>query len=80
MDIKLNTTEKQSLIEKLQDYFDEHLDFELGQFDADFLLDFIGKEFGAVFYNQGLYDAQTLLQTKIDTLVDDISELEKSVN
>ena len=80
MDIKLNTTEYQSLIEKLQDYFDEHHDFEVGQIDADFLLDFIGKEFVAVFYNQGLYDAQTMLQTKIDTLVDDISELEKSVN
>ncbi|WP_372770473.1 DUF2164 domain-containing protein [Pseudoalteromonas sp.] len=80
MTIKLNDHDKQLCIEKLQNYFETELDTELGQFDADFLLDFIAKEIAASFYNQGLYDAQTLLQSKIDTLYDGFSELEKPVH
>ncbi|ATD00932.1 hypothetical protein PSPO_b0997 [Pseudoalteromonas spongiae UST010723-006] len=79
MTIKLNQHDKQQCISKLQDYFDKELDVELGQFDADFLLDFIAKELGAAFYNQGIYDAQALLQSKIDTLNDGFSELEKPI-
>jgi uncharacterized protein (DUF2164 family) len=50
---------------------------ELGQFDADFLLDFISKEIGASYYNQGLYDAQALLVDRMDSLSDAIYQLEQ---
>ena len=56
---------------------EQELDIELGQFDAEFLLDFVSKEMGATFYNQGIYDAQALLQSKIETLSDAFYELEK---
>lgn len=78
-DIKLNDLDKAVLITKLQSYFENELDYELGQFDADFLLDFIAKEFGAVFYNQGLYDAQTILDSKLELLSEAIAEIEKPV-
>ena len=41
--IKFTKTEKSLLIDKLQNYFSRELDQELGQFDADFLLDFSPK-------------------------------------
>lgn len=66
------------LVEKLQKYMSRELDVELGQFDADFLLDFISKEMGSIYYNQGLYDAQTVLTDKMDSLTDAIYQLEKS--
>ena len=62
--IKFTNTEKSLLIDKLQSYFIKELDQELGQFDADFLLDFFTEELGAVYYNRGLYDAQALMAEK----------------
>jgi len=77
---KLNPADKEQLIQKLQGYFERELDTELGQFDADFLLDFIFAEIGPTFYNQGLYDAQAILETKLESITEAISEIEKPVS
>jgi uncharacterized protein (DUF2164 family) len=78
--IKFTNTEKTLLIDKLQRYFERELDQELGQFDADFLLDFFTKELGAVYYNRGLYDAQALMSAKIELIAEQIVELEMAVS
>ena len=82
--IELSSEQKISLITKLQQYFEDELshvvNIELGQFDAEFLLDFIAEEMGAQFYNQGLYDAQTILASKLDDINDAIFEIEKPLS
>lgn len=75
--LKLSEQNKLQLVDKLQCYFEQELDQELGQFDAEFLLDFIAKEFGKIYYNQGLYDAQAILESRIESVVEAISEIEK---
>ncbi|WNC71660.1 DUF2164 domain-containing protein [Thalassotalea psychrophila] len=75
--IKFSTAQKDGLVLKLQRYFEAELDQELGQFDAEFLLDFFAKEMGAVYYNQGLYDAQAILNDKVADISDAIYEIEK---
>lgn len=75
--IEFTNQEKAVLVEKLQRYFDNELDQELGQFDAEFLLDFIAKEIGVYFYNRGLYDAQAVLDHKFDELKDAIEQIEQ---
>ncbi|XQW84342.1 DUF2164 domain-containing protein [Thalassotalea piscium] len=75
-----SAAKKDELIHKLQGYFSRELDFELEQFDADFLLDFICKEFGGHFYNQGLYDTQALISQRLEVITDDIFQLEKPTN
>lgn len=77
-DIEFSPQQKVMLVGKLQKYMSKELDVELGQFDADFMLDFISKEMGSVYYNQGLYDAQAILTDKMDSLTDAIYQLEKS--
>jgi len=79
-EIKFTTQEKDQIIEKLQQYFSRELDQELGQFDADFLLDFFTKEVGSYFYNRGLYDAQQIIGDRVEQITDAIYELEKPVN
>jgi len=69
--------QKEQLIQKLQKYMSAELEIELGQFDADFLLDFISKQMGSHYYNQGLYDAQTVLVDRMDSLTDAIYQLEQ---
>lgn len=75
--IEFSSEQKAQLIQSLQGYFQRELDVELGQFDADFLIDFIGENFGSYFYNQGLYDAQQLLSSKIEQINEAIYELEQ---
>lgn len=69
-------TEKAEIVAKIQKYFNRELGQEIGGFDAEFLLDFFAREIGNYFYNQGLYDAQAILSTKLDDLNDAISQLE----
>ncbi len=76
-EIKFSIDEKNILIGKIQRYFEDQLDHEIGQFDADFLLDFFAKEVGAFYYNRGLHDAQTVLESKLDTISDAIYEIEQ---
>ena len=76
-DIEFTKEEKDIITRKIQLYFTEELDLEIGQFDAQFLLDFFSEEIGPYFYNRGLYDSQTILQSKIESIADAIYELEK---
>ncbi|MEZ8093924.1 DUF2164 domain-containing protein [Photobacterium swingsii] len=75
--ITLTRDQKDVLVAKLQHYFNQELDQELEQFDGEFLLDFIAKEMGAHFYNQGLYDAQAVIDRRIDDIREAIYEIEQ---
>lgn len=75
--IEFSTDEKDALAKKIQAYFREELDNEIGQFDALFLLDFFTEEVGSYFYNRGIFDAQAILEKRIETITEAIYELEK---
>ena len=75
--IVFNVAEKEQIVQKVKMYFAEELDQSIGQFDAEFLIDFFAEEIGSYFYNRGLYDAQSLLSEKLEELSDNIYELEK---
>lgn len=75
--IEFSKEEKQIVVRKIQLYFKEELDQEIGQFDAEFLLGFFAEEVGAYFYNRGLYDAQAILSQRLDSVAEAIYELEK---
>lgn len=76
--IKLSKEQQNLLVDKLKQYFTSNLDYELGGFDAQFLLDFISDEIGLYFYNQGILDSQAILNSKIDDIQDAILQLEKT--
>ena len=76
-EIEFSKKEKEILIKRIQLYFTEELDKEIGQFEAQFLLDFFSEEVGLYFYNRGLYDAQTILESKMENITEAIYEIEK---
>jgi len=76
-EINFSKEEKEIIVKKIQLYFREELDRDIGQFDAQFLLDFFAKEIGSYFYNRGLYDSQAILYRKMDDISEAIYELEK---
>lgn len=77
-EIKFSKEEKDTIVRKIQRYFNDELDQNIGQFDAEFLLDFFSEQVGVYFYNQGLADAQTVLESRLENITDAIFELEKS--
>ena len=76
MNIEFTKQEKELLVQKLKHYFTNELDQDIGQFDAEFLLDFFGKEMGVYYYNRGLIDAQDIFKSRVDSITDAIYELE----
>ena len=75
--IEFSREEKEIITGKIQLYFSEELDQEIGQFDAEFLLDFFAEEIGPYFYNRGLYDAQTVMEARLADISDALYEIEK---
>lgn len=82
--IQFSVQEKDRLVSKIQKYFTTELEQYIGQFDAEFLLDFFSKEIGGDYYNRGLTDAQTIIAGKLEDLAETIneaiSEIEKPIN
>lgn len=76
-EIEFTKQEKAAMVDKLQSYFEDSLDQELGQFDAEFLLDHISKELGAYFYNRGLHDARQVFEQRVQSIDEDIYAIEK---
>lgn len=68
------------MVDKLQKYLQRELDVEIGDFDAEFLLDFFAKELGAHFYNQGMADALRVVKEKTESLVDTLTWLQKPID
>ncbi len=75
--IEFSKEEIDILTQKIQLYFSEELSREIGQFDAQFLLDFFTDEVGPYFYNQGLHDAQSILESRLESISEAIYEIEK---
>lgn len=76
-EISFTPEERDVICRKIQLYFQEELEREIGQFDAGFLLDFFAEEIGAYFYNRGLYDAQAILESRLENIGEAIYEIEK---
>lgn len=73
--VEFTPAEREALVKKIQLYFHEELDQEIGQFPAEFLLEFFTEEIGPYFYNRGLLDSQAVLQDRLDSIGEAIDEL-----
>jgi uncharacterized protein (DUF2164 family) len=75
--ITFGKEQKAFIVSKIQKYFDNEMDQEIGDFEAEFLLDFFSEQMGSYYYNQGLRDAQAALSAQVDNITDSIDALEK---
>lgn len=75
--ITFDKQQKAQLVEKIQQYFEQSLDQEIGEFDAEFLLDFFSEQMGSHYYNQGLLDAQAAVAIQLDNINESIDSLIK---
>ncbi|MGY0614574.1 DUF2164 domain-containing protein [Vibrio sp. FJH11] len=77
--IKLDRVQKETLATAIQDYMQDELSLEIGQFDSEFLIDFITDKLGAVYYNKGVEDAKAVIERRMLELSDELYEIEKEV-
>lgn len=77
MDIKLSPEQISRTTNKIKHYFDQELQQDIGQFEAEFLLDFFAKEIGIHYYNKGIQDAGVLVNEKFEDLQHALFETEQ---
>ena len=75
--ITFSREETKAIVGDIQDYFREELDQSIGAIPAEMLMQFFAEKMGAYFYNRGLYDAQALLNDKLEDISDALYQLEK---
>ncbi|MCR9364867.1 MULTISPECIES: DUF2164 domain-containing protein [Vibrio diabolicus subgroup] len=77
--IKLERTQKETLATAIQDYMQDELDVEIGQFDSEFLIDFITEKLGPIYYNKGVEDAKSLVERRMLEVSEELYEIEQEV-
>ena len=77
--IEFTKEQKMHIVYKIKHCFNTELGEEIGQFDAEFLLEFFGKEIGPYFYNHGLHDAQGAMDSQMDTLKEVLYTMEEPI-
>ena len=75
--VELEKVAREALLGDLRTFMDEELKTPLGQFDGEFLLDFLLERLAPAVYNQALLDAQTVLSARFESLSEDLTALEK---
>lgn len=75
--IPFSKDERAAMVARIQDYFRDELDHEIGALPAELLIAFLAEEIGSYFYNRGLRDAEALLLKKIEDYSDEIYGLER---
>ncbi|CNI93325.1 Uncharacterized conserved protein [Yersinia aldovae] len=78
-DITFSPEQTQRMARKIQEYLEQEHNIELEDFDAEFLLQFISRELGAHYYNQGINDAIAQVEAKMLDITDSVLWLEKPV-
>ena len=76
-EISFGKEQKAFIVSKIQRYFDREMHQEIGEFEAEFLLDFFSEQMGSYYYNEGLRDAQAALSAQVDNITESMDALEK---
>jgi uncharacterized protein (DUF2164 family) len=69
--------ERVAIVGRIQRYFVDELESEIGSIPAEGLLNFFTDIIGPFYYNKGLNDAQAVLARAVDSISDEIYGLEQ---
>ena len=75
--ISFSKETRAEIVGRIQRYFADELDQEIGSIPAELLLNFFSETVGGYYYNQGLADAQATFAKSLDDVNDRIYGLEQ---
>lgn len=76
---KLPKEQKEQIVEKLRDYFAERRSEEIGQLEAELMLDDLIALIGPHVYNHAIGDARKLVGDKMSAMEDELYAIEKPI-
>ncbi|EDP60777.1 DUF2164 domain-containing protein [Vibrio sp. AND4] len=77
--IKLKREQKEALATAIQDYMQDELEVEIGQFDSEFLIDFITEKLAPFYYNKGIEDAKVVIERRMQEMNEELYEIEQEI-
>lgn len=76
--MKLTRAQLDNLSHQVSQYFEDELQQDIGQFEAEFLIEFFCDKLGPHFYNKGLADATVIISQRADLMTEAVDELLQS--
>jgi uncharacterized protein (DUF2164 family) len=77
--IDFDRATREALARRLVQRLRDELDLEVAPMDGQRLLDILAESLGPAWYNQGLRDAQTAVQARVEDIAEAIAGLEQPV-
>lgn len=75
--IVFSKEEQADLIPRIKAFVRDELDTEIGDLQAAMLMDFFAAKLGHAVYNRAIYDAQALIASKAEEMVEALYALER---
>lgn len=74
---KMSKEIKEEMIDRIQAFFIKERGEEIGNLAAEQVLDFITEEMASYFYNEGIEDSISALQSRMENLEEDLYTLKR---
>ena len=76
-EIQLNKEARETLARLVARHLKVELDIDIEPFDSLDLVDFLSETLGPYYYNHGLRDAQAIVQSRVDGIIEAVCDIEK---
>jgi len=76
--LKLDSAQEQAAQQIIKRFLEDRFELELGSFEAQEVLDLFAREIAPLYYNKAIFDVQTHLKERFESIESDLWALEKS--
>lgn len=76
--LTLDAAQEQAAQQTIKRFLEDRFELELGSFEAQEVLDLFAREIAPLYYNKAIFDVQTHLQERFESIESDLWALEKS--
>ncbi|MGK9046471.1 DUF2164 domain-containing protein [Stutzerimonas chloritidismutans] len=76
--LTLDPAQEQAAQQVIKRFLQERFELELGSFEAQEVLDLFAREIAPLYYNKAIFDVQSHLKERFESIESDLWALEKS--
>ncbi len=76
--LALDAAQEQAAQQIIKRFLEERFELELGSFEAQEVLDLFAREIAPLYYNKAIFDVQSHLKERFESIESDLWALEKS--
>ncbi|WP_313056418.1 DUF2164 domain-containing protein [Stutzerimonas nitrititolerans] len=76
--LALDAAQEQAAQQTIKRFLEDRFELELGSFEAQEVLDLFAREIAPLYYNKAIFDVQTHLKDRFESIESDLWALDKS--